>query len=770
MISHNKRRRVALACDSCRERKVRCDGARPVCGPCQTRNRQSLCVYHLLGDNEKEGSERAYIQSLHTQINLLKQQAQQRGDGCPGGSSNSAPLTALATDSWGVSSSAPLSSTDDTLLHHRGSHVTFKASPPTIPSQHDANLVTAIGATVPARMISDSFDVNKQYYGKSSIVSLLRQASRDRTQTENSQYVETQQAREARHVPPTTTKAKSASAGLLHDQFCLPPRRVTDALLEVYWRDVHIFHPWIHFDSFMTLYRSIWSGDNLEEGSNLPDTGPGGSNCPTTIFYCALNAMLAEACQFSDMPPQDKKSCSKMFYERARALLQIDLLDSGSLSHIQTLLLVAQYLQCTELATQCWNLMGMAYRMSVAIGRHHDEMSTGLSSLEREIRRRTWHACLQMELIMSMTMGRPALAIDDEYLSSTRCDCRQPDGIVSRNQYLVEGLKLVQVLGQVLSTMYNATRNEQQEVSSGIPISTMRAKSMDMLQIEASLDIFESSLHPSLKWDVGYPDMAANHVFARQSNVLHARVLHLKLLLHRPASSLYCSSKGNNGPSTEILSRVNRLSSPYPADSALACVEAACELIDVVDQAVASSSAGAWWYCVFYLISASLVLALAESRDELVVRLEANTLELAWSKCDQALCRMTELIDEPVQDHVTALRGLRKRATDQDGQQPEASQSGNGQGGPEQAPTNQFGHTVKNAPLYEALHNQLGRQTHIFMGGLPQDYLDTLALQNWDAILDDVRLPGVLKWVLKWVLPAHLAPEREDCPIRPDLY
>lgn len=173
---------------------------------------------------------------------------------------------------------------------------------------------------------------------------------------------------------------------------------MADALLDVYRKDVHIFHPWVHLDSFMALYRSIWSENDLEEGSDLPDIGLGGSNCPETVFYCALNAMLAEACQFSDMSPQDKRSCSTMFYERARTLLQVDLLDSGSLSHIQTLLLVTQYLQCTELATQCWNLVGMAYRMSVAIGLHCDEMSASLSSLEREMRRRTWHACLQMEL------------------------------------------------------------------------------------------------------------------------------------------------------------------------------------------------------------------------------------------------------------------------------------------------------------------------------------------------------------------------------------
>ncbi|KAL7783680.1 fungal-specific transcription factor domain-containing protein [Trichoderma afarasin] len=769
MISHNRRRRVALACDTCRERKVRCDGAKPVCGTCRARNRQSLCVYQLLGDNGKAGSEREYVQSLLARINHLEQQVRQKGDDYHRSSPDATPSTALATDGRGVSSSSvPLASTSDTLPRHREKTLTFKASPTTIPSQHDASPVNAMGAAVPARMVNDSLNVNKQYYGQSSIISLLRQASRDRTRTENSQHVETQQAREARHIPSTTTTANPASAGLIHDQFCLPPRRVTDALLEVYQKEAHIFHPWVHFDSFMALYRSIWSGDDLEEVSDLPDIGLGGSNCPTTVFYCALNAMLAEACQFSDIPPQDKRSNSKMFYERARALLQVDLLDSGSLSHIQTLLLVAQYLQCTELATQCWNLVGMAYRMSVAIGLHHEEKSTGLSSLEREMRRRTWHACLQMELIMSMTMGRPVqlgvehnvplpLAIDDEYLSPTRCDCRQPDSIVSRNQYLVESLKLVQVLSQVLSTMYNATRDEEQKVSSGVPNSTMRAKLMDMLQIEASLDNFESSLHPSLKWDVYCSSMAANDVFVRQSNVLHARILHLKLLLHRPALSLYCSPKDNSGLSSEITSGLNRFPNPYPADSAVACVKAACGLIDVIHRAVASGSASAWWYCVFYLISGSLVLALAESRDELVARLEANTLESAWSKCDQALCRMAKLVDGPVQDYATALRELRRRATERDRQQPEASQRENGQSVPEQAPTNQFESTGKTALQYETLHSQLSRQSHTFMGDLLQEYLDPPALQNWDAILNDVRL-------------SYLAPEREDCPIPPGLY
>ncbi|KAL7930210.1 fungal-specific transcription factor domain-containing protein [Trichoderma chlorosporum] len=753
MTRMEARRRVALACDSCRERKVRCDGAKPVCGPCQARNRPLLCAYHVLSDSEKARCERAYVQSLRTQINRLEQQVEQRGDGNDTASPNATPSTTTAIRE--VPSPVSLSSSiSRTWPRRRG---TFNATTQTMPP-HGTSLVTAMGAAVPARMAGDSLGADKQYYGQSSLVSLLRQACSDRNGTENGPHAEKQQVREPRRIPPAPPPALH-----LHDQYCLPPRQVTDALLDIYRKDVHIFHPWIHLDSFMALYRSIWSENEVEEGTDLPDIGIGGSDCTETVFYCALNAMLAEACQFSNMPPQDKRSCSAMFYERARKFLQVDLLDCGSLSHIQSMLLVAQYLQCTELATQCWNLVGMAYRMSVAIGLHHDEMSASLSSLEREMRRRTWHACLQMELVESMTLGRPAqsgikhnvplpLAIDDEYLSSTRCECRQPDGIVSRNQYLVESLKLVQILGQVLSTMYDVVRDGQQEAPGAATTGMMKASFLDMLHIEASLDNFELFLHPSLKWDVDCPNVAANTIFTRQSNVLHARLLHLKLLLHRPALSLYCSSKESNDSSSTKLSGLNRFSSPYLTSSAVICVEAACGLIDVVDRAVASSSAGAWWYCVFYLISASLVLTLAEPREDLVARLKANAIVSAWSKCDRALLQIAETVDEPGQDYATALRKLRRLSTGQGGQQFELSQREN-----RHAPINQLDLDAEAALFYETLYSQLGRQSVSLPEHMAQDYLDP-ALQDYYATLGDIRLP------------AHLALEGENHYTMPGLF
>ncbi|KAI9497289.1 hypothetical protein BDB00DRAFT_805810 [Zychaea mexicana] len=41
-----KRQKVSLACQECRDRKIKCDGIRPVCGPCVKKKRpEGSCVY-----------------------------------------------------------------------------------------------------------------------------------------------------------------------------------------------------------------------------------------------------------------------------------------------------------------------------------------------------------------------------------------------------------------------------------------------------------------------------------------------------------------------------------------------------------------------------------------------------------------------------------------------------------------------------------------------------------------------------------------------------
>lgn len=53
-----KRKRVALACDSCRDRKIKCDGSKPICSPCGKRGEPAArCTYNVIAGTAKHLSE-----------------------------------------------------------------------------------------------------------------------------------------------------------------------------------------------------------------------------------------------------------------------------------------------------------------------------------------------------------------------------------------------------------------------------------------------------------------------------------------------------------------------------------------------------------------------------------------------------------------------------------------------------------------------------------------------------------------------------------------
>lgn len=189
---------------------------------------------------------------------------------------------------------------------------------------------------------------------------------------------------------------------MLSDEFSLPPKRQADWLLDIYFANNHIFYPWVHKESFMATYERMWGNQANAADEYRPDVGVGGVSCPVPVFHCALNAMFAIACQFSTMEPRDKRNSSMIFYERMKSLTSVDILDSGSLAHVQALLLVAIYLQCTPYPKRCWNVVGMAHRMAVGLGLQNRRQFSSLSALEKELRWRAWCGCVQMDMYGSV--------------------------------------------------------------------------------------------------------------------------------------------------------------------------------------------------------------------------------------------------------------------------------------------------------------------------------------------------------------------------------
>ncbi|RGP77236.1 hypothetical protein FLONG3_4751 [Fusarium longipes] len=606
-----KRKRVALACDNCRERKIKCDGSKPVCSPCSKRGEPTArCMYTVIAGTAKQLSEQEYILSLQKQVTDMQDvidQLQREAE------ANAAAVTANANvrasrsprdmPPTGSATGAGSGTTQATTNSRTG--VSVRVAEAGGPSP-----VSAMGATT---LTQDSQE--DDFFGRSSVHSLLREVSHPQSQKSASRRDRVQ-----------TSNSESASgfstATLYSPDFALPPRQVADTILDLYFNSVHIFYPWTHSTSFRKRYEELWtpSGYPGPQTSGSGDIGLGGDRCSESSFFCALNAMFALGCEFSDFP--QKESASATFSSRMRSLLQIDILDKGDISHVQALLLAAQFAISSEYPTRCYNIVGLACRVAVGLGLHTERHADQRSNLENEVRRRVWYGCLQMEMTICMTLGRPPVlemtddvlipsAVDDDFISGEASSCIQPEGTISQNLFMVENIRLAKVLGKILSSVYWHSPSSD--------FSTL-------VLLESVLEDFRTSLVDALRWWGRESESQGalthrDHVLRRQRNVLHARFLHLKILLYRPSFSAYCANTRRTYQGRDIgvdsnlgddRPEANTLQAAFQSQCATTCARTAYELSVSLLSARQDDATGAWWFSLFYLMTCGGIIILAE--------------------------------------------------------------------------------------------------------------------------------------------------------------
>lgn len=434
--AQRKRRRTTLACEECRERKRKCDGIKPVCGACARRS-AGCCVWN--GD-------RSYVEGLKSRIRELEEQMHVTG------SIRVEPALSSATPRvYADSAASPTQLTESHLApplvepapHTLSGH---DSNVPTANSISDSGFISAppaprsfqLDRPVPevpedrfGSVSSDSGETNvngmgivgslngvigprarrqSDYFGPSSIVSLLARARNVLGQpccgrrTPGSESYTTYH--DEGRIPPTL----SASSSNDMFSFSVPPRAEADSLLESYWKWVHSLYPFLHQLSFVERYLAIW---NPRTNCDVQDTGTPRrrvtayyNSLGDRSFYCLLNVVFSMGALFNpQIDEQDRSSISRSFFERAKKLLDLDLLAQGCTPLVQTLLLMGQYLQSTDMSSSCWNIVGMAIRMAQCIGLHHDPKGCKqgccpgrtYDQLDMEMRRRTWTGCVLLD-------------------------------------------------------------------------------------------------------------------------------------------------------------------------------------------------------------------------------------------------------------------------------------------------------------------------------------------------------------------------------------
>lgn len=267
--------------------------------------------------------------------------------------------------------------------------------------------VTAMGTVSTENDAYQEFDATNEFYGSSSAASFMKEAC---TSVKPHRQLALSATTRAARVPTlSVTFARSEALGHAQfaqaDKFALPPRNLADHLLNQFWEKVYWLAPFFHKPTFLQAYESLWRPAHEQPSQpSLPGLGLGsspGADARTIVFFSALNTIFALGCQTANLSPKDKASAIETFFNRAKEFVGLDFLDMHNVGVVQALLLMALLLQSTPFPSRCWNSVGVACRVAQGLGLHTESGRNSRPPLETEIRRRTWHGCLVLDMYVA---------------------------------------------------------------------------------------------------------------------------------------------------------------------------------------------------------------------------------------------------------------------------------------------------------------------------------------------------------------------------------
>lgn len=331
-----KRQKISVACDSCRARKVRCDGNRPVCRQCIRGRKNYTCTYN----RQLPETQQRYVQ-------------ESRG------------RDAQPSSVQGIRGTRPSTGIAATAERHTESVGTSAAN---------------IGPSRPVLAVDEPRGV---VFGESSSTTFLHRLSRHQEQPQQG------------FISDATNKVPLKLGGSIEKAGVLPRRRIADDIVTQYWRFVHLLFPVLHEPTFMAAYENSWTSQ--PNGGTIADERC--REFEEALFLSTLNIMFALGTRFSGLvPATEKGEMAREFYNRSRQIFAYDVLDCSSLPVLQMVLLQGVYLQSTTDVSRCWNVIGIAARMAQSLGLHLDQTyERQKTTYAREMGMRLWHSCLVLD-------------------------------------------------------------------------------------------------------------------------------------------------------------------------------------------------------------------------------------------------------------------------------------------------------------------------------------------------------------------------------------
>ncbi|CAD0018320.1 unnamed protein product, partial [Aureobasidium pullulans] len=370
-LRRKRKAREHKACYPCRQRKVRCDLARP-CRTCVEREHPELCDYHP--PNKKQNN----------------------------GSSSSATL---ALPSASTSSGVPASSANTvTLARSDFDHLCRKLD----------NVESAL-EELRREMRGSNSRPHQQTSGRSSPSSTTQKADAAQPWI-NNQFT--------RHTTTATypfvdlwglahgslARAQELAKTIPTDSQCLSFFRYYQNLGNIIFPGVADIST---FEMDLTRFlqkrnEQMGVAGSLPENSPLPGVTEQAIYDKNLEWVGLLFAVLASGCQCSGLPRKERELTSQVYSERPEICLRFtNFLSHVTLESIQTLLILGNVISNNMNAGTSWSLMGLTLRLAMSLGLHRS--CPPAADIEtKAIRSKVWWSIVWQDSLLSITYDRAA--------------------------------------------------------------------------------------------------------------------------------------------------------------------------------------------------------------------------------------------------------------------------------------------------------------------------------------------------------------------------
>ncbi|KAL9933080.1 hypothetical protein V8E36_007798 [Tilletia maclaganii] len=574
------RKRIYRACETCRRKKIRCDGLKP-CKPCSRMSES--CVF--LDDSSKNTYSKKYVEGLEQRLRRMEELVAKNDAGQSSGGTGTAGHTAAAQ------SIASPGSANGKASSSAGRLSTTSRSGASTQSFQMSLVALGSDEACAGRLQTDESG-QKRYIGPSAALGILCDAASLALGPSANNGLERS------ILPPSAelrilTGGHGVSLAFIVPSYpsvagvSLPPRDLAEALLQTYFESIHPIFPILderetkHKCSL--VYEPVESAGvpipQMEQSSSSfsktarADTADGLAARSDPLFLATLFAVFACASRVLKDPrvctawpsgtgadvaeglavpfhsrlreqdvwqhqfdasttPRGETSgpvngpnfalAGLSFFERAQ-VLSLHRVSDTRLEQVQCTALLALYMSACNCAARAWILCGTALRVAIDIGIHRAIMPLDLSVAEIQLQRRVWFCVYAMDRLLGIALGRP-LGIEDintdQFPASLSLETN-PQKLMPGFNLLIDLLRLQALLCQCVTRLNNA--RSQSDLAA---VENLRSQALDF---ETELAAWLSRVPAHLKNGMS----EAGSPWDIQSVVLMATYYSAEMLLHR---------------------------------------------------------------------------------------------------------------------------------------------------------------------------------------------------------------------------------------------